>query len=293
MKGGGAPGAEGALPGAGSEETLRDGRVVTLRPLRAGDAGAIEALWRRLDAAARRRFLDLARLPPDDPGALAFERPGRAAGVVAVAEAGSSVPVVGVARYERTSADAAEFSVFVAAGYRRAGLGTTLLRRLAGVARRAGLRRLASDVPTDDVPVLGLLAELGLAQEERTSGARVHASFAVQETDTYLDAVLADQRAGARVALEPFLRPGSIAVVGASDLRRASAGWSSPTWSEAASKGRCTRSTPATGWSRGWPATRGCRRVPLRRTWCSWPCPHRRWPGWSRRPGGWGSGRRA
>ena len=45
----------------------------------------------------------------------------------------------------------------------------------------------------------------------------MHASFAVQETDAYLDAVLADQRAVARVAVGPFLRPGSIALVGASN----------------------------------------------------------------------------
>ena len=45
--------------------------------------------------------------------------------------------------------------------------------------------------------------------------ATVHASFAVQETDAYLDAVLADQRAAARVCVGPFLRPRSIAVVGA------------------------------------------------------------------------------
>lgn len=207
----------GSGVGQGTEETLRDGRVVTVRPLHAGDVGAIEALWRRLDAAERRRFLDLAHLPPDDPGALAAERPGQAAGVVAVAAGNASLPVAGVARYERTAADAAEFSVFVDAGYRRRGLGTVLLRHLAETARRAGLRRLASDVPKDDVPVLGLLAELGFAYEERRRKRHVHASFSVQETDEYLDAVLADQRAAAVAALAPFLQPRSIAVVGASD----------------------------------------------------------------------------
>ena len=64
---------------------------------------------------------------------------------------------------------------------------------------------------------LGLLAELGLEYTEQVTAATVHASFAVQETDAYLDAVLADQRAAARVAVGPFLRPGSIALVGASD----------------------------------------------------------------------------
>ena len=65
--------------------------------------------------------------------------------------------------------------------------------------------------------MLGLLEELGLEYEEQVTAATVHASFAVQETDAYLDAVLADQRAAARAAVGPFLRPRSIALVGASD----------------------------------------------------------------------------
>jgi hypothetical protein len=78
-----------------AEETLHDGRVVTVRPLRADDAAGVEALWRRLDAPARRRFTDLAHLPSERPGAVALPRPGHAAGIIATAPAGS---VAGVAR---------------------------------------------------------------------------------------------------------------------------------------------------------------------------------------------------
>jgi acetate---CoA ligase (ADP-forming) len=73
------------------------------------------------------------------------------------------------------------------------------------------------DLPEGDVAMRAVLAELGLEYTERVTAAAVHASFAVQETDAYLDAVLADQRAAARIAVGPFLRPGSIALVGASD----------------------------------------------------------------------------
>ena len=200
---------------AGSEETLRDGRVVVVRPLRGDDAAGVEALWQRLDAPARRRFTDLAHLPADRIGEVALPRPGHAAGIVAV-QVGPPGRVTGVARYERTAADTARFLLFVDASWRRAGLGTMLLRALADAARHAGVRRLAGDAPKGDVAILGLLEELGLEYEEQVTAATVHASFAVQETDAYLDAILADQRAAARTAVGPFLRPASIALVGAS-----------------------------------------------------------------------------
>jgi acetate---CoA ligase (ADP-forming) len=73
------------------------------------------------------------------------------------------------------------------------------------------------DLPEGDVAMRAVLAELGLEYTQRVTAAAVHASFAVQETDAYLDAVLADQREAARIAVGPFLRPGSIALVGASD----------------------------------------------------------------------------
>ena len=201
----------------GSEETLRDGRVVVLRPLRGDDAAGVEALWRRLDARARRRFTSLAHLPPDRPGDVAVPRPGLTAGIVATSQAVPPGRVVGVARYERWAGDMARVLVFVDASWRRAGVGTLLLRRLADAARHAGVRRLAGDVPKSDAAMLGLLEELGLEYEEQVTAATVHASFAVQETDAYLDAVLADQRAAARAAVGPFLCPRSIALVGASD----------------------------------------------------------------------------
>jgi acetate---CoA ligase (ADP-forming) len=198
------------------EETLRDGRVVALRPLRSGDAAEVEVLWRRLDAPSRRLFTDLAHLPPGRPGDVAVPRPGHTAGIVAI-PADPPGRIVGIARYERTAADTARALVFVDASWRRTGLGTMLLRRLAEAARHAGVRLLAGDVPRSDVAMLGLLEELGLEYEEQATAASVHASFTVQKIDAYLDALLADQRAAARVSVAPFLCPRSIAVVGASD----------------------------------------------------------------------------
>jgi hypothetical protein len=87
----------GGVPGA--EETLRDGRVVLLRPLRGDDMAGFEALWRRLDVSARHRFTRLAHLPADRPGEVAAPRPGHAAGIVAAAAAGPPGRILGVARW--------------------------------------------------------------------------------------------------------------------------------------------------------------------------------------------------
>ncbi len=135
---------------------------------------------------------------------------------MATVPGGSPGRVVGVARYDRMAGETARFLVFVDASWRRAGLGTLLVCGLAEAARHAGIRRLAGDVPRSDAAMLGLLEELGLEYAEQVTAASVHASFAVQETDAYLDAVLAAQRAAARAAVAPFLCPGSIALVGAS-----------------------------------------------------------------------------
>ena len=83
---------------AGSEATLRDGRVVTVRPLGAADAVGVEGLWRRLDAPARHRFTRLAHVPLHGAGEVALPRPGQVAGIVAVAPGGVPERVVGLAR---------------------------------------------------------------------------------------------------------------------------------------------------------------------------------------------------
>lgn len=201
---------------AGSEATLRDGRVVTVRPLCAADAVGVEGLWRRLDAPARHRFTRLAHVPVHGAGDVAIPRPGQVAGIVAITPGGVPGRLVGLARYDRTDQETARFLVFVDASWRQTGLGTLLVRQLAEAARHAGIRRLTGDVPKRNAAMLGLLEQLGLEYDEQVTAATVHASFTVQETDAYLDAVLADQRAAARTAAVPFLRPASIALVGAS-----------------------------------------------------------------------------
>ena len=160
-------------------------------------------------------------------------------------------------------------------------------RRLAEAARHAGVRRLAGDVPRSDVAMLGLLEELGLEYQEQLTAASVHASFAVQETDAYLDAVLADQRAAARVSVAPFLRPRSIALVGASDKPGSIGALLLANLLASGFTGPVYPVNPRHQVIQGCPPTRTCPLAPSRQTWHWWPSPHRWWPGsWTRPPPG-------
>ena len=110
---------------SGFEETLRDGRVVALRPLRGDDAAEVEALWRRLDAPPAACLPIWLICRPTVPVTWPSRGPATA-GIVAV-PADPSGRVVGVARYRRAAADyEAGALVFVDASWRRAGLGTVL-----------------------------------------------------------------------------------------------------------------------------------------------------------------------
>jgi len=137
----------------------------------------------------------------------------------------------------------------------------------------------------------GLLAELGLEYTEQVTAATVHASFAVQDTDAYLDAVLADQRAAARVAMGPFLRPRSIALVGASDrpgsvgrlllANLLASGFTGPVYLV----------TPRHRVIHGVTAYPDLASCPTRPDLALVACPHRPWPAWWARPAPWACGR--
>lgn len=202
----------------GSEESLRDGRRILLRPLRPADGDRLERFWRRLEPEAQRRLLEIARVSEGRVAAIASGRAGTEGGVVATTRADGE-RLLGVARYQRGRAGSAQFLVFVDLEVRGLGIGTALLRALAVMARRAGIQTITGDIRRGETPMLRLLEDAGLRFRRRDEGETVRAAFDVRETDRFLDSILRDRTEAARAALDRFLRPGSIAVVGASTDR--------------------------------------------------------------------------
>ncbi|HEY0717245.1 MAG TPA: GNAT family N-acetyltransferase [Streptosporangiaceae bacterium] len=153
---------------------LRDGSEVLIRPVRAGDAGLLAAGFARLSPESRRlRFLTakdtlrpaelryLTDVDHHDHEALGALDPADGQGV-------------GIARYIRDAADprTAEIAVTIADGWQGRGLGTELVSRLAGRARREGIERFVALTAGGNVAMGLLLRRMGgtvLAREFGTT----------------------------------------------------------------------------------------------------------------------------
>jgi len=146
---------------------LNDGRSVAIRPILPTDLGALKMFFTALSPRSRalRFHAPMKELP--DQTLREFTAVDCASHVALVAEvlaAGADRPgaLVAEARYVRNAgSDSAEFALVVADGWRRAGLGTSMMRVLLRHARLAGVRRLCGDAIADNEAVRDFMASLG------------------------------------------------------------------------------------------------------------------------------------
>jgi len=208
---------------------LPDGTTVRLREIRPDDGARLLAMWRRTSQESRQ-----ARLPGEQAvdettiDAFVDLDPRRQFAVVATMGRGEEEAIVGVARYERHAEDrtVANFAALVEDEYQGRGIGSGLVRHLAVHAHDEGVRRLTGDVVADNERTLRLVEEVGLQLHtvEDRDGHVVEADLTTDLGDGFLRTVDAAEQRAARAAVERFLRPERIAVVGASRDRAAIGG---------------------------------------------------------------------
>jgi len=146
---------------------LRDGRQVLIRPIGPADLDALKRFFGALSPVTRRlRFHALMKEVPERL-LRQFTRPDAHQHVGFIAEADGTAAdasplLVAEARYIRCpDSDAAEFALVVADGWRRVGLGSSLMRTLLRHARRAGVRRLCGDGLEDNDALRHFMRSLG------------------------------------------------------------------------------------------------------------------------------------
>ncbi len=207
-----------AAPASGATDViLRDGSTLRLRAPLAEDADALLEFFTELSDRSRYlRFHGFPALGPklvepvldpdwDDRGALIGSLDGR---------------TVALANWVRLrDPRIAEVAFTVDDRFQRRGIGTRLLEQLAARAAEAGIEEFVAEVLHDNDAMLSVFRAAGFDVTRVADGGEVEVRFPIAPTTTYREQVAARDHVAVRASLEPFFRPSSVAVVGASSRR--------------------------------------------------------------------------
>ena len=235
-----------ALTEAGcSYALLADGTTITIRPAGPGDYEAVKQLhegmspdnlYLRFFSMSRqaaeqeaRRVSRADRSPDGSPhGQPPRSQPDRSPPDRSTPDHGALLgflgdELVGVASYELSPADpeSAEVAFAVADRMHRRGVATLLLEHLVSLAREHGVRVFTASALPENISMLRVFADAGLAVTRRMDDGVVELSMpiprsvALSEPSAYLDAVAGREQRADVASLEPLFAPRSVAVVGA------------------------------------------------------------------------------
>ena len=151
---------------------LLDGRQISLRRLDIDDAEAVAALHQHLSD--HDRYFRFFTLNPAHLDEVVSKLIDPTVGEYALG-AFDGDRLIGIANYA-VSADptVADIAIVVAHEDHSHGVGTTLLKRLAQIARAHGIRRFAADVLAVNHLMLAVFSDLGWPRERMNSGTVLH-----------------------------------------------------------------------------------------------------------------------
>src|SRR4051794_18007019 len=195
---------------------LRDGSTLRLRPTTADDADELVRFFERLSPESR--YLRFQGATTVDARAVRpFLRSDE--GLLSLVGELEGEPVA-VATYARLrDPHRAEVAFAVADAFQRRGVGTRLLERLAQHAERAGIDEFVAQVLPQNDGMLKVFADAGFTTTRALEGGVVEVQLSLEPTDAYRAATDARDHLAVARSLEPFFRPRSIAVIGASARR--------------------------------------------------------------------------
>ncbi|HEY0118779.1 MAG TPA: GNAT family N-acetyltransferase, partial [Cellulomonas sp.] len=200
-----------------ADVVLHDGTTTRVRPIRPGDANALQAFHMAQSERSTyfRFFHSLDRLPPRDLERLVdVDHRDR---VALVAVEGAVERIIGVARYDRIDADTAEVAFNVADAHQGRGLGSVLLEHLAAAARERGVRRFVAEVLPANGRMLAVFRDAGYEVRQRAEEGVVAVSFDIDPTDRSVR-VMADREHTAEArSMRALFEAHSVLVVGPGD----------------------------------------------------------------------------
>ncbi|MBI4286598.1 MAG: GNAT family N-acetyltransferase [Chloroflexi bacterium] len=198
---------------------LRDGSTLYLRAIKCEDEEKLLALFSRLrpHTIYLRFHRALSQLSREEARLFCTVDYDSSFGLVGTVGEGLEEKIVAAARYYRLpSGDSAEVAFIVEDAYQGRGIGTHLLEQLATIAREQGIRLFEANVLLENQEMLKVVRDSGFrAAQEMTDGI-YRLTLDLAPLPVVEERSAGRERTATTASLKAFLKPRSIAVIGAS-----------------------------------------------------------------------------
>lgn len=169
-----------------STETLRNGLVVSIRPLRPDDRDRIVAAIRGLDRESIyfRLFSYRKELTEAGLNRIMTVDPQCEVALLVTTHSGADEIVIGSARYVASDASgekrSAELAFMVEEDYQGLGIARRLMARMTEIARSHDITAFEADVLAENKGMLTVFARSGLPMQQRREGGVVHVTLSLE-----------------------------------------------------------------------------------------------------------------
>jgi acyl-CoA synthetase (NDP forming)/RimJ/RimL family protein N-acetyltransferase len=196
------------------DSLLIDGRAVHLRPIRLSDGPVVQDFYRSLSQESMHlRFFGAVAEISERELDRTVNVDYRTRMAFAACARGE---MIGIARYDLTEDESvAEVSFVVADAYQGQGVGTLLLESLAAYARERGIAEFVAETLPENAPMIAVFAAAGLNEVSRFVDGTVRVRLNLEPTHDYIEQREQRERVAAAASVANFLRPRTIAVIGA------------------------------------------------------------------------------
>ena len=153
-------------------ETLPGGQTIEIRAQRSQDRAGIRAAIARTSAESLyHRFFAVKREFSEKEAHYFLDIDFvKHVALVAIADENGRPTIIGGCRYIVTQPGVAEISFSVIDAYQGRGVGSALMRHIAALAHRVGLKELVAEVLADNAPMLKVFERSGLHMRETREG---------------------------------------------------------------------------------------------------------------------------
>ena len=196
---------------------LRDGATVRVRPVRAGDGEAMHAFLESVSPdSIWFRFFGAPSLNWATEWSVTVDYSDRFGLVV---ETGDPSVIVAHAAYVRMDRERVEVAFLVADAWQGRGISTILLAHLAEVAEQHGFSTLFAHVLPNNHRMIDVFRESGFPVKLQSTPDAVEVEMPASLSAAAIERFEERERIGAVAAVQSFLEPRSVAVIGASRRR--------------------------------------------------------------------------